>query len=102
MSCPFYGKYAGLVIPEIVGQSGNQCAIIVRSFAPCVMETSLGTEPDATKCELLRAAGLLREVYAHYAENGRQLLKEMVAKELLAEFEKQRREKQRGEAAEGI
>ncbi|HTB10968.1 MAG TPA: hypothetical protein VK752_05330 [Bryobacteraceae bacterium] len=67
MSCPFYGKYAGMTTTAIVEQLGNQCAIIVRSYSPCVMETSLGVEPDASKCELLNAAGLLREVYATYA-----------------------------------
>ena len=68
MSCPFYGKFAGVATGDIVPQGGNQCAIIVRSHSPCVMETSLGMEPDAKTCELLSAAGLLREVYATYAE----------------------------------
>lgn len=92
MSCPFYGKDATNAL--VIGASdGNQCGIIVRSFAPCVMETSLGMEPDATKCELLAAARLLREVYAHFATNGREILKRVVAKELLAELEVMRAEK---------
>ena len=96
MSCPFYGRHASISFGDLVATNGNQCAIIVRAISPCVMETSLGMAPDAATCELLSAARMLREVYAHYATAGRELLKQTVAKELFAEFEKMRAEKPEG------
>jgi len=61
MSCPFYGKHASILVPAIVDQGGNQCAIIIGSYAPCIMEVSQGREPDAATCKLLRATGEMRD-----------------------------------------
>jgi hypothetical protein len=61
MSCPFYGKHA--VADDrfpLIDSGGNQCALILDSFAPCVMEVSLAREPDAAKCGLLRVAAVAR------------------------------------------
>jgi hypothetical protein len=75
MSCPFYGKHAYLLDPPgMVDQHGNQCAIIVHSYSPCVMEVSLGMKPDAQQCLLLESAGLLRAVYEAKARRGQALI----------------------------
>lgn len=69
MNCPFYGKHA--VAMEklggvLVDSGGNQCAIIARSFSPCVMEVWLGKEPDSNTCELLRSVSIQRELYEYH------------------------------------
>lgn len=61
MSCPFYGKHASVEVGAIVEQHGNQCAIIVNSYSPCLME-QLGYPVDARACELLTIVGDLRPV----------------------------------------
>ena len=59
MSCPFYGKHAAVEVNAIVGQGGNQCALIIDSYAPCVMEQR-GLAVDAYDCDLLQVASRLR------------------------------------------
>lgn len=56
--CPFYGKHAAPGFP-LVDQGGNQCALIVTAYAPCVME-QLGADVNAATCMILRAAGNAR------------------------------------------
>jgi len=60
MSCPFYGKHATDHFP-LIDQHGNQCAIIVRSYSPCVMEVTLGRAPEMRACPLLKFIGMARE-----------------------------------------
>lgn len=79
MSCPFYGRHASAEFGEfgLVPSNGNQCAVIVRSFAPCMMEVSLGREPDARACDLLGAADIQREVYSLFARRAESATKKL-------------------------
>ncbi len=61
MSCPFYGNSASRVSFGLIASGGNQCAIIVDSYAPCVMEVAMKKPPDAATCPLLKIAARARE-----------------------------------------
>jgi hypothetical protein len=62
MSCPFYGKGAGIITSEITATGGNQCALIITAYSPCAMEI-LGAPVDARTCLILAAADGLSRVY---------------------------------------
>jgi hypothetical protein len=61
MNCPFYGRalFASHFVTQnqppfvLFRQDGNQCAIVVRSYAPCRMEMD-GETPDWKRCILVR------------------------------------------------
>ena len=47
--CPFYGFYMSLRRGVMADQSGNQCALITDSYAPCTREMD-GEAPDWANC----------------------------------------------------
>lgn len=61
MNCPFYGRHLApnVSLPAIgsmiatpftlIGQHGNQCAIVTGSYTPCAMEID-GLIPDWRDC----------------------------------------------------
>jgi hypothetical protein len=59
MNCPFYGR--SMFLSQVYGippfvlfpQKGNQCALVVKSHAPCRMEIE-GETPDWKTCILVR------------------------------------------------
>lgn len=51
MSCPFYGKHAVPEMKMMVGQSGNQCALVTSHFAPCTLEMAGDPAPRLENCE---------------------------------------------------
>lgn len=53
MSCPFYGKNG--MFGRLLDSGGNQCALIVTSYAPCVMQMD-GEEPDGKTCTVVARA----------------------------------------------
>lgn len=54
MQCPFYGKHAALVNSPSGGllaeSGGNQCALIIESYAPCKLEID-GLAPELENCD---------------------------------------------------
>jgi len=50
MSCPFYGKCALPLARAVVPQGGNQCALVLTAFSPCVMEVDEKKAPDWPTC----------------------------------------------------
>jgi hypothetical protein len=67
--CPFYG-YNGMHGP-LINTYGNQCALVVTSHAPCLMEQN-GSTPDFDLCPLVavvrRQAKLIRMVQSEPAK----------------------------------
>jgi hypothetical protein len=56
VSCPFYGKHAPTAPGfDLMDSHGNQCALIMRALAPCVMEVQ-GASVDWRTCPLLTTA----------------------------------------------
>ena len=53
MSCRFYGKNG--MYGRLLEQGGNECALIVSHFAPCVMERD-GDRVDEARCPLVAHA----------------------------------------------
>lgn len=49
--CPFYGFYMSPIGNILIDSKGNQCALIIRSYSPCKMET-LEQTIDWNKCLL--------------------------------------------------
>ncbi len=49
MPCPFYGLGAHTDVLLLAATFGNQCALRVEGFAPCLMEVS-GEEPAWGSC----------------------------------------------------
>ena len=68
MNCPFYGHAMyqtglGIASPRpflLLKTNGNQCALLVTRFAPCLMETNHET-PDWKTCPLVREMRMERE-----------------------------------------
>jgi hypothetical protein len=59
VSCPFYGKHADAHATNmIVEQHGNECAILVASYSPCLLDI-VGISPNASDCALLKAASMV-------------------------------------------
>jgi hypothetical protein len=46
-NCPFYGFHSAPGI--LVDQDGNECALIIESYSPCLLERT-GDKPDWDKC----------------------------------------------------
>jgi hypothetical protein len=53
MGCPFYGK-SGVANHVLIDTGGNQCALILESHTPCMMEVILNQEPDWETCPLIQ------------------------------------------------
>ncbi|MBU4069788.1 MAG: hypothetical protein KJ646_02290 [Nanoarchaeota archaeon] len=48
--CPFYGFH--MAMEMLMDQSGNQCALITKSYSPCKMKISNQT-PNWNKCQFV-------------------------------------------------